>query len=318
MNAAGTIGRAVASALREAEVAEVLVIDDGSSDDTRGAALHADDGSGRLRIIQQVNSGPSAAINVGHDSTTAAYVCVLDADDFFVEGRFARLFAEAAPGWDMVADRLLLAKEGAEDGPYEEWGGIIPNDGLLSFAQFVTGNITDRSRPRTELGYLQPVFHRAFIDAHGLRYDEGVRLGEDYLFYGGALARGAVFRVIPAHGYVAVSRADSLSHTHRSSDLKALLDADARLATTPGLGVADRKALARHATDVRRKWVYHLALDAKAEGAFPRAIPTLLVNPDALWIAIVRTARAVLARNRLAGSSAFVGGASVGPILGAG
>lgn len=51
-NASDTIGLAVASALREPEVAEVVVIDDGSTDGTAAAARQADDGSGRL-IIQE-------------------------------------------------------------------------------------------------------------------------------------------------------------------------------------------------------------------------------------------------------------------------
>jgi succinoglycan biosynthesis protein ExoU len=291
-DAAGTIVRAVRSALSQREVAEVLVIDDGSTDGSGTSASSADDGTGRLRILRQVNAGPSAAINNGHDASRSEFVCVLDADDFFVEGRLARLFAEAGSGWTMAADRLLLAREGAEDGPYEPWAGAIPSDNRLTFAQFVAGNVTDRTRPRTELGYLQPVFRRSFIDAHGLRYNEGVRLGEDYLFYAEALARGADFRVTNSFGYVAVSRAQSLSHRHSSADLKALLEADRKLAKLPGLLPQDLRALARHSTDVRRKWVYHLALDAKAEGELGRALPTLLMNPDALCFAIFQTARA--------------------------
>jgi succinoglycan biosynthesis protein ExoU len=151
-DAADTIARAVRSALAEPQAGEVVVIDDGSTDGTAEAAAACDDGSGRLRILRQANAGPSAAINRGHDATSCDYVCVLDADDFFVEGRLGRIFGEAGPGWDMAADGLLLAREGAEEGPYERWEGRVPSNGIVGFAQFVAGNVTDRNRPRTELG----------------------------------------------------------------------------------------------------------------------------------------------------------------------
>ena len=52
-NAARTIPAAIASALREPEVAEVVVVDDASTDDTAQVARAADDGSGRLSVMQR-------------------------------------------------------------------------------------------------------------------------------------------------------------------------------------------------------------------------------------------------------------------------
>ena len=63
-NAEATIARAVASALAEQETAEVIVVDDGSTDQTVAAARSADDHSGRLTIARfESNRGPSAARN---------------------------------------------------------------------------------------------------------------------------------------------------------------------------------------------------------------------------------------------------------------
>ncbi|MFC3067702.1 glycosyltransferase family 2 protein [Phenylobacterium soli] len=295
-DAAPTVGRAVGSALTDAATAEVVVIDDGSTDDTADAARRMDDGSGRLRILRQANTGPSGALNRGHAASTAPYVCVLDADDFFLPGRLTRIFQESRTDWDMAADRLLLAREGAEDGPYEHWGGAIPADGLVSFAAFVSGNITDPKRPRTELGYLQPVFRRDFLDAHAIRYDEAVRLGEDYLFYAEALGQGARFEVVRSYGYVAVARANSLSHRHSSSDLHALLQADRRLLQTLELTPEERRVLRRHIHFVRQKWAYHFALDAKAQGDLGAALPRLIRNLDVLGYGVNRTLRARLGR----------------------
>ncbi|NNF89943.1 MAG: glycosyltransferase family 2 protein, partial [Boseongicola sp.] len=99
-NAEATVGRAVASALAEPETAEVLLIDDASTDATVAAARQAAGGDPRLRVIrQQLNYGPAAARNLGLRRSTAPFVALLDADDVFLGGRLAHLFS--LPEWDL-------------------------------------------------------------------------------------------------------------------------------------------------------------------------------------------------------------------------
>lgn len=297
-DAAATVARAVASALAQAEAAEVVVVDDGSRDETARIAQACDDGSGRLRVLRQANRGPAHAVNSAYDASTAPHVCVLDADDFFLPGRLGAIFGHLGDDWDMAADRLLIAAEGAEDGPYRPWGMRLPTSGRVSFVDFVLGNLADPKRPRSELGYLQPVLRRAFLDAHGLRHDENLRLGEDYLLYAEALACGARFHVADDYGYVAVARPASLSHRHTAADLGALLEADLRLARRPGLTAADRRALRTHIANTRRRWIYHLTLEAKAAGRLHHALGALIGHPDTVGYVLAQTARAKLAGRR--------------------
>lgn len=55
-NAAGTIARAVASALDQAEVGEIIVVDDASTDATAETARACDDGSGRLSVLSSIKT----------------------------------------------------------------------------------------------------------------------------------------------------------------------------------------------------------------------------------------------------------------------
>ena len=106
-NAEETIGRAVRSALSEPETAEVIVVDDGSDDRTMAEAASADDGTGRLEIVQfPVNKGPAAARNHAIEMSSAPLVSILDADDFFFPGRFRRLLA--GRDWDFIADNIAF------------------------------------------------------------------------------------------------------------------------------------------------------------------------------------------------------------------
>lgn len=293
-NAAVTIERALRSALDQPEVAELVLVDDGSDDGTAERARLADDGSGRLRIISQPNAGPSAAVNCGQAATRAPFFCVLDADDFFLPGRLGAIFEAAGADWDLAADRPLIVTEGQEAGPFERWTGEVPASGELTFATFVEGNISRSDRPGAELGFLQPVFRRAFLEDRGLRHDEAVRLGEDYLLYATALAAGARFRVVADAGYVIVRRAASLSQRHTAADLAALLAADRRLLQHPSLSAADREVLQRHVDHVHRKLQYRRALDAKQRGRWREAAAAACADFGVLGYVMSETVRARL------------------------
>lgn len=79
-NAAGSIGRTLASLSAQTERRwEAVVVDDGSTDGTAGVAQST--GDDRVSVLGQANAGPSAARNRGFDATHASLVCFLDADD---------------------------------------------------------------------------------------------------------------------------------------------------------------------------------------------------------------------------------------------
>jgi len=96
------IGRAISSVLAQTHpAAEIVVVDDGSTDDT--AEVLASFGSA-ITVIRQRNQGVSAARNAALAQSTAPLVALLDADDAWrprkLEAQVARLAAE--PGIGLV------------------------------------------------------------------------------------------------------------------------------------------------------------------------------------------------------------------------
>ena len=278
MNASATIERAVVSALREKRVGEVVVVDDGSSDHTAASARRADDGSGRLRTLRlERNRGPAFARNHAIEHSSAPLSAILDADDFFLDGRFDRLVD--GEGWDFVADNILFLEAHS---PEPAVPPFAPEPYFLDLSAFIRGNIAKRGRRRGEIGFLKPVMRRSFLDRHGLRYNEGLRLGEDYEFYARALASGARYKIVRTCGYCAVVRPDSLSGQHRTEDLKRLWEADLALAADTSLTPQARRLFGRHANHMRARFELRRFLDVKAISGLGFAVLDTLRRPISL------------------------------------
>lgn len=297
-NAERTIARAVASALAQAHVTEVVVVDDASTDGTASAARGGDDGSGRLAVIvQERNGGPSVARNAALASSRAAIFCVLDSDDYFLPERVSRLLAADRGDWDFIADDILIVPESLAQTHAHMISDEPPRVvATLDLSTFVLSNISHPRRPRAELGFLKPLMRRRFLDQHNLRYEPGLRLGEDYALYVRALMAGAKFKVASFYGYVAVERSTSLSAVHKAADLAAIGVFDEATAETPALDSNARKALAAHARATADKWALAHALEIRRKQGIGASLRFLAGQPARIPYVASEIARAKSAR----------------------
>lgn len=88
-NAAGTIASAIRSTLNSLpRDAEIVVLDDGSSDATAEAARGVLDA--RVRVLSRSNRGVAATLNDLIGATDSEYIARMDADDLVLPGRFRR------------------------------------------------------------------------------------------------------------------------------------------------------------------------------------------------------------------------------------
>ncbi|HYW08064.1 MAG TPA: glycosyltransferase family 2 protein [Longimicrobium sp.] len=123
-NAAATIRRTLRSALAQTHPAiEVIVVDDGSTDDTAGIVAAIAEEDPRVRLTRVENGGQAAARNRAIAESSGAFVAPLDADDLWdarkIELQVAKaLAAETPPGFVYCfhyrideADRIVAAPE---------------------------------------------------------------------------------------------------------------------------------------------------------------------------------------------------------------
>jgi len=116
-NAAPYLEAALTSVLaQDYRPLEIIVVDDGSTDETAEIAIHT---GGIVRCIRQENAGPPGARNSGVCAARGTFLTFLDADDVYERGcltlQMSRL--EANPDIDIAVGRSV--REQLSSGPGE-------------------------------------------------------------------------------------------------------------------------------------------------------------------------------------------------------
>ncbi len=95
-NRAAFIETAIKSVLAQSfSDLELIVVDDGSTDNTEELVRSLEKEDARLQYIKQENKGRSTARNVGIDAAFGEYVCFLDSDDFWKENHLSEIHQAA-------------------------------------------------------------------------------------------------------------------------------------------------------------------------------------------------------------------------------
>lgn len=185
-NHAAYLAEAIESALAQTAPVDVLVVDDGSTDDTAAVLARYGDA---VRVLRVPHDGPSRARNAGIDAARGEFLMFLDADDAIaptkVEAQLAEFAASPEAGWvlcdvrieDEARGRVLHASRQYEYDEKTLSGWIAP--------QLAGGNF---------IPIMAPLIRRSVL-SDLIRFDDA-RVPEDWYFWC-AVAAVARVRYIP-------------------------------------------------------------------------------------------------------------------------
>ncbi|SDL24689.1 glycosyltransferase family A protein [Tessaracoccus oleiagri] len=151
-NSAAYLHRCLDSMLPQDDDLEVIVVNDGSSDDTSAIAhRYAAQHPGAVRVVDKPNGGHGSAVNAGLDAATGRYFRVVDSDDWLDRGALTALLGvlRGQDRLDLVVSNFVYEKEGkahchamryrstlpvGREFGWQEVGRFRPDQGMLMHA----------------------------------------------------------------------------------------------------------------------------------------------------------------------------------------
>lgn len=144
---------------------EVIVVDDGSTDET-AAVLDSLEKQGPLRVIRQSNSGRSAARNRGIRESSGEWIAFLDADDYWLPGKLNAQFSALEKGQGDFAYSGTVVVD--DDGRWIRERPVTPSSCLIN--ELIWGN---------RFATPTVVVRKSLLQVTGA-FDETLSVGEDW------------------------------------------------------------------------------------------------------------------------------------------
>ncbi|MBQ4806080.1 glycosyltransferase family 2 protein [Phaeobacter sp. HS012] len=265
---------------------ELIIIDDASEDDSWAVIRAAVAADPRIRAQRRSHSGgPAIARNEALALARGEWVAICDSDDSQHPRRLEMMLNAAGDlAADVVADDMILFSGQPMARGATILGRHAPKVArMLNLKDLVLSGVDPEGI--SHIGYLKPLIRKCFLN--DLRYDPGLRIGEDHDLYLRLVLAGAKMWVLPMAAYLYRRHVASTSYRNEPRDLTAqmgvlddLVQQQARADLAELAHVRRRALLRRHAQ-------LELARDVRA-GHLARALRRAVMRPDHLpWLASV-------------------------------
>lgn len=195
---------------------EVVIIDDGSPDDSVNICREFCEKDSRFHLYSKKNGGLSSARNFGLRYIHGDYTIFVDSDDTIMPNMFEELVSRMKEGVDVVCCGIRRVRQ---DGSH-----------IDTFTKSITNPVCSgvalRSMLRSEgiqIGAYSKLVRTNLIQNNDIRFEEGV-IHEDLLYTVSVLdaARQIVITGLPLYNYY--SRAGSITHSSFSPRKMIVLD----------------------------------------------------------------------------------------------
>lgn len=219
-NCGGTIARTLESVLKQDfGDYEIVVVDDGSSDDSMQTIDRILRTSGApIRVHRQANAGVSAARNVGMAMSRGRYLLFLDGDDLLADGLLQAVSdTMKAKRMDMLCFRYTRREE--------QLCPIQMNDHAVETVE-VSDLLKKLTYSKRDILFCSFAYDSGIIRKYDIQFTAGARYGEDWEFTTKYLAHCSSAGMLEQCGYFYRMVATSVTSTIRYSQTDAIAAAE--------------------------------------------------------------------------------------------
>ena len=159
---------------------ELIIVDDGSSDDSLKICNEFFRKDNRVKIISINNSGVSNARNIGLQHAKGKYIQFIDGDDYID----LDMFKELKKIIDTYNPDIILTGLTKVDKDYNSISEIIPALNGLKNKQDLMNNFVEEQYSKGIYGCVSnKLIKRSLIENIRLKFDKNIKLAEDLDFY---------------------------------------------------------------------------------------------------------------------------------------
>lgn len=181
-NAARYIERCIRSILQQTYSSiELILVDDGSTDDTFKVAQKSFEKDKRVCIYTQPNGGVSKARNFGLSFSTGSYVIFVDADDYLDLEMIETMVATIADKFDMAICGFRRCFETTTEKVYNSTNKVVDYEIIMSPKE-----IANNYWRLQEIGCINPpwnkIYRMSVIKDNNILFLESSTWGEDCIF----------------------------------------------------------------------------------------------------------------------------------------
>lgn len=144
-NSASYMSKAIDSILVCKEDVEIIVVNDGSKDNTIDIARDYEvKYPDVIRVVDKVNGGHGSAVNAGLQCATASYFKVLDSDDWVEESALKKVIdtlkkvVESNQSLDMLVSNYVYEKVGVEHKKVVHYRNVLPTEKVITWDEIGT------------------------------------------------------------------------------------------------------------------------------------------------------------------------------------
>lgn len=158
---------------------EIILINDGSSDDSLRILRQYEKGDERIVVIDQKNNGPSSARNKGIDIAKGEYISFIDSDDWVDETMFEEMYNSAKENNSdlVICDMKLVNKD--EETYITGLNYPIRNLSERAMKEIIFKELLSNSQFNS---MANKIFRTSIIKKNNIRLDKDIYYAEDWLF----------------------------------------------------------------------------------------------------------------------------------------